>query len=278
MAFIEKFREYCGGSRILAWLVTVTVASGLLCWLATVVARLAGSGYDVVNSILALPSDPLRLLTHPWTLATYMLVHYSPLHLIFNVLWLYWFGRMLADTRSDKTLLVLFIGGGVAGGVFYSLTSWLSGNTGGCLTGDSAAVLSLMTATALFMPSRRIGLFLLGEVKLKWVAVACILITLLGGGGGFPSRAAHIGGVAFGALSFLYYRGSLRFPSIRRKVDAPRPPRVVVSAFEITPDHERLDQLLDKIRVSGYDSLSEKEKTELNYISSRIDNDKSGQT
>lgn len=273
--FIEKFRVYCGGSRALAWLLTITVATGLLVWIAGIVCRVAGTDSNVISDWLSLPADFMRFLTRPWTIATYMLVHFSPLHLFFNVLWLYWFGRMLADTEHERTIIVLFAGGGITGGVLYLAASALASHaTGSYLTGDSAAVLGVMTATALLMPSRRISLFLIGEVQLKWVAIACIVLTLIGSGGGAAPLAAHLGGILFGAGWWAGRRGYIR-PANSRKASPSPPHRINAKATlkaidKSLSDHERLDQLLDKVRISGYDSLTKKEKAELNYISSRI--------
>lgn len=275
MAFIERFRTICGGSRALAWLLTVTVASGLLLWAAGVAVRLAGGTGAGPALWLEVPSDLATLLRRPWTLVTYMLVHVSPLHLLFNALWLYWFGHMLTDVASDRQLLWLFGGAGVTGGVMYAVSSALGGYSGGYLAGDSAAVLGVMAATAMLMPSRRIGLFLIGEVKLKWLATACILLTLLGSGGaGTSAQAAHLGGVLAGIAWACVRKGYVRFrfPAAPRRDRHRVNARATIRAINRSvSDTERLDQLLDKIRVSGYESLSAKEKTELNYISSRIE-------
>ena len=274
--FIEKFRHYCGGSRALAWLLTITVGTGLLVWLSGIVCHLSGWNGNGIADWLSLPADFGRFLTRPWTIATYMLVHFSPLHLIFNILWLYWFGRMLADTQRDGTIITLFAGGGIAGGILYMIASTLTlRSSAAYLTGDSAAVLSVMTATALLMPSRRIGLFLIGEVKLKWVAIVCIALTLIGSGGGTAPQAAHIGGILFGLGWWAWRRGYIRLPErghqsrqAPRKINA----KATIKAINRSlTDHERLDQLLDKVRVSGYDSLSKKEKAELNYISQHLE-------
>lgn len=274
MGFIERFRTLCGGSRALAWLLTVTAGSALLLWIVGLAAGLTGHAGDGPGLWLGVPSDITLLPSRPWTLLTYMLVHTNPLHLLFNLLWLYWFGRMLADVASDRQMLWIFVGSGVAGGMLYSVSSAFGGYTGAYLAGDSAAVLGVMAATALLMPSRRIGLFLIGEVKLKWVALACILLTLLGSGGGVAPQAAHIGGALAGGIWALVRKGYIRPPQTRtrrnrgRKVNAKATIRAINRSIS---DSERLDQLLDKIRVSGYESLSAREKAELNHISSRIE-------
>lgn len=281
MGFIDKFRRYCGGSLELAWLLTATVGISLLLWVAGAVCHLAGQSDAWISNWLALSADPIRALTRPWTLITYIVTHLNPLHLLFNSLWLYWFGLMISDIGRDRSMLWLFLGGGVVGGLLYLLTAVLSGyNPGAFLTGDSAAVLSVMTAVAILIPNRSLRLFLLGEIKVKWIAIICIVITLIGANGsGVPPQAAHFGGIAFGLALALHYKGTLRisFPRNKKKSVAPRRHNVKATLRAIDKslnDEERLDALLDKIRVSGYDSLSNREKTELNHISSRLDNPK----
>lgn len=276
MSFINRLKEYCGGSRALAWLLAIVGGSGIGCMIWLLICWIAGINPSAINIWLALSADPLTALTHFWTLGSYMGLHFSPLHLIFNLLWLYWFGLMLTDIRSDKTLLNLFIGGGVAGGILYIIASSIwSHNPGAYLSGDSCAVLSVMTATGILMPDKRLNLFLIGEVKIKWIALVCVLLTLLGGTGG-AAQAAHIGGVLWGVGGSLYYKGFFNNSRKERpRTQRPHHPRhnarETARAMQQLSDHERLDQLLDKIRISGYDSLSAREKTELDHISARLD-------
>lgn len=272
MVFIDKIREYCGGSRVLAWLLTVTAGAGIVVWLSGVVAHFMG--VSAPGTWLALPADPVALMWRPWTFVTYLLIHYSLLHALFNLLWLYWFGRMLADVVTDRTLFWLYVGGGVAGALLYIIWSQIAGYTSGSyLTGDSAAVLSIMIVTALKMPDRELRFFLIGDVRLKWVALVMILLTFISSSGG--SLAAHTGGLMFGLGWYAYTRGLIRvnLPQ-KRRMPAFRP-RNLSHAFDNTLADStrleaRLDELLDKVRISGYDSLTAKEKNELNYISARL--------
>lgn len=273
------FKSICGGNKILARLLIITVVSALVLWIISAAGSFFGLHDSIISSWLALPADPLKALSRPWTAVTYIVTHLSPLHLLFNTLWLLWFGRMLSDITRDRTILVLFLGGGIAGAIVYVVVSYLSGYPSEAyLTGDSAAVLSVMTATAVLMPNRQIGLFLLGEIKIKWIAIVCIAITLLGANGaGTPPFGAHIAGILFGLLWALEHKGIFKTVRLseknvnrdyRKKIKV----RKAVKAFQETRNsEERLDELLDKIRVSGYDSLSDKEKTELNRISTEIE-------
>ena len=294
-SFGGGFSLWCGGSKVLAWLVGINLAAGTLFCILALCQQLFGLDVSPFLALFALPADFGLFLHLPWTLVTYMVTHFSLLHLLFNTLWLVWFGRMLLDVSPQKSLLWLYIGGGVAGGLFYLGAAAATHLTQGVLTGASAAVMSLMTATALAMPNRVVRLFLFGNVKLKWIALFTILFTLLVGRGNIPTQCAHAGGILFGV--FWHYCGGRLLTMFR-----PRPKQVKRKSKEVAEvlkdrsgysrrqsqrhdrsdaptarkadDGERLDQLLDKIRVSGYASLSQKEKQELNAISERIDSDR----
>lgn len=280
MVFIDRLRAYCGGSAALVWLLFLTVALGLALWLISAIGHFIGFSDSWISEWLAVSADPFKLLTHPWTIVTYLVTHLSPLHLFFNTLWLFWFGQMLADVSHDRSIVVLFLGGGITGALVYVLSAWLSAYPENAhLTGDSAAVLSVMTAIATVMPNRRVALFLLGEIKLKWIAIVCIAITLIGSNGtGIPPQLAHVAGIAFGLGWALEHKGVLRLPRLlptRKHVKSNYPYKIdtratIKAISQSISEEERLDQLLDKIRVSGYDSLSKKEKTELNHISSKM--------
>ena len=266
---------YCGWSRALSWLLTVNAGVSVALWIAALVLILSGTPTVVLYALTSLPSDVTSFAFHPWTLLSYMFVHFSPWHLLFNMLWLYWFGRLLADTGNAGGLNHIYIGGGVAGGVMYLAASLLTGYAPGAfLTGASAAVLAVICAAGMLMPERNIRLFLLGTLKLKWVALICVALTIIGSAGaGVPTQAAHAGGIIFGVGYCLVRRlGPLQSMRPTKAVPARKMHvRATMKAMsENTPDQKRLDQLLDKMRVSGYDSLSSKEKTELNYISSRL--------
>ena len=270
---IEKWKYYCGGSALLAWLTLGLVAIWLL---VTLLSLLGGAArfYVPVADWLTLPSLFTLFLTRPWTLLTYMAVHFDFLHMLFNVLWLYWFGRMMLITLSDSHLAFSFVGGGIAGGILF-LVSAVLGFGSGWLCGCSAAVIAVMCATAIRIPDHPVHLFLIGEMKLKWVAVACCLLTFIGGGG---NQAAHIGGLLWGVAFGLMLRQGIdpvKSLLLRTNHAKPRQPkrnadRMVRVLHDRQDELRRLDDLLDKIRLSGYGSLSARERKELQDLSARI--------
>ncbi|MDE6740848.1 MAG: rhomboid family intramembrane serine protease [Muribaculaceae bacterium] len=270
---IEKWKYYCGGSALLAWL---TLGLPAIWLVVTLLSLLGGAAhfYVPVANWLTLPSPFTLFLTRPWTLLTYMAVHFDFLHMLFNVLWLYWFGRMMLITLSDRHLAFSFVGGGIAGGILFLISASL-GYGSGWLCGCSAAVIAVMCATAIRIPDHPVHLFLIGEVKLKWVAVACCLLTFIGGGG---NQAAHIGGLLWGvAFGLLLRQGIDPVKSLSLRTNHAEPRKLKRNADRMVrvlhnrqDELRRLDELLDKIRLSGYGSLSARERKELQDLSARI--------
>lgn len=265
-----KWLEICRGSRWLAWLTAVNICVWLLLMAVAVVCRLVHLS-DGISIWIELPGYFPAFLSRPWTLATYMVVQHDVLHMLFNVLWLYWFGTILLTTLSDRHLASLYIGGGICGGLMFLAGSAL-GMGGGWLCGSSASVLAVMCGAAVRTPDHRINLFLIGSVRLKWVALVCGLLTLAGGGG---TQAAHFGGILWGIASGIMLRNGVDVTRMLQRRRRPAEPRrraeAVVSAIERSRrDRERLDELLDKIRMSGYDSLSRRERGELQDLSKRL--------
>ena len=236
-----------------------------------------------------MPSSPLLLLSRPWALVTYMFVHYDLLHILFNMLWLYWFGEMFLRYFSDKQLVGLYLLGGLGGALLYLLSynlfpyfepmarnSWLMG--------ASASVLAIVVAMAFYIPDYKINLLFLGAVSLKYIALFTVLLDLLSitssNAGG---HIAHLGGALIGYLFVVRLRKGKDLTSpINRVLDKlvtlfkakPRM-RVKVNEHYRRPETdmeyrerkkkemEEIDRILDKVRKSGYEHLSAGEKKRL---------------
>ncbi len=294
------FKEYFNNSNILLLLIVsnVVIAAAI-----GVAALFPAPAQSLMVAGLVLPAEWGVFITRPWTLLSYMFTQISFLHLLFNMLWLLWFGRIFIYCSSEKKFLLTYILGGLTGGLLFLAACGLGNPLPGTfLTGASASVLAVMTAASVMAPNLELRLFLLGGIRLKYVALLCIVLTFLGiGGGNAGSFSAHFGGVIFGlfAPSLLVGRKwklsrwetpalfkkmmnklrarRMRVPDALRHNEESRntAPHKRFSAASYNPksqlsDEERLDQLLDKVRVSGYDSLSQAEKSELNAISSRL--------
>lgn len=287
---VDAAVRFCGNSKAIARIALANCIIFLLLMLAGLGSRLAGYDGSWTERWLLLPSPAELALQSPWTLLTYMVTQYSPLHLIFNMLWLICFGGILREHVSDRSILLLYLGGGLSGAALFEIGAALTGSHG-LLCGSSAAVLAVMAASALVAPGRTVRLWLLGDVKLKWIALATILLTFAGGGGSSPAGAlwAHGGGLLAGIAAGLLIRSKAKENcrsvhserragrDARRRSKRPTSEGVrnVAEALEgRLPDPERLDQLLDKIRISGYNSLSTSEQMELEAISKRLNRKK----
>lgn len=267
---------------MLGWLIALNIGVSLVA-LCVMAVSTAASG--VVTSILALPSLWSMFIIRPWTLLTYMVTQFSILHLLVNVLWLFWFGRLVLNEVNDLRLGVCYLISGLAGGVGYLLTASFGGVAGEYLCGSSAAVMGVMCMAGVLMGNRELRFMLLGNVKVKWIAVVFVVLTLVGTQGTTAVTVAHLGGVAGGVLYALWLkmkdapRGSVInveevMDKVRRQMPMRererRPETVAEAVCGRLNDHERLDELLDKIRVSGYNSLSDTERRELDALTKRL--------
>ena len=136
-------------------------------------------------NLLGLPSDLGQLLFRPWTLITTFFTHYGFFHILFNMLFLYWFGRLVHDYLGNGRLINLYILGGLAGGVLYILIYNLSPlfvNEVGysSLIGASASVFAIVVGAATLMPDHQFYLLLLGPVRIKYIAIFYVAMSFFG--------------------------------------------------------------------------------------------------
>lgn len=233
-------------------------------------------------SWLALYSSFDDFVFSPWTLFSYMFLHAGFLHLLFNMMVLHFSGRLFETYFTQKQLLGLYILGGVFSGIVY-LVSFLILGKSSVLVGASGAIMALLIATATYAPFMQIRLMLIGVVKLWQVAFVIVLLDLiqlpLENSGG---HLAHLAGALFG---FFYIKMlnsgtdvSKLISSVQeffenvfkpkkktpfRKVHKNKTNTSSSSSFvkkEKTETQKRIDDILDKISQSGYDSLTKEEK------------------
>lgn len=274
----KNISRFFGGSKVLTWIFALNLSMTLCLWILRIICSsfgLAGS-----DSFFVLSGNLPTFLTHPWTLLTYMVTQVDVLNLLFNLLWIYWLGHIVVLTEGDRRLAWAYIGGGITGGLFFLAGSLLSVNVGSSLVGPSAAMFAVTVFAAVKHPDYRLNFVLLGPVKLKWLAIIFVaLVMLQGSTTGLGGQLAHAGGIVFGVLYALAFRKKpvLDFnrPEYKIKVKSKRAEDIdrqsAINAMSgRLNDSERLDELLDKVRISGYDSLSPEEKRELNAISSRL--------
>jgi membrane associated rhomboid family serine protease len=254
-----------------------------------VVLRLSGNEhlYNLLYSFLAIPSNPFTFLTRPWTIFTYFFTHEGWLHIIFNMLMLYWFGMLIREYLGDKKLISLYLLGGLAGGVLYLLAYNLipffaNRALASVMVGASASVLAIVVAAATLLPDFSFRLLLLGSVKIKYIAAFLVLLSISGMvGGNAGGNIAHLGGALVGylfirqlqrgtdlgrpihAIGGFAERLFKRRPNLRVSYKNPKPSSGPSPAKVGKPSQMEIDMILDKISSSGYESLSKEEKQKL---------------
>ena len=182
----------------------VNIAVFLLTALADIVMLLTGHGHFIYLRWAECPADFGTLLRQPWSLVTYMFLHADVWHILFNMLWLYWFGRLFLYLFSDRHFRGLYFLGGLCGGVLYMMAynvfpyfqPYIHSSY---LLGASASVLAIAVATAVREPDYRVNLLFLGAIRLKYLALILVVTDLLfitsGNSGG---HIAHLGGALAG--------------------------------------------------------------------------------
>ena len=231
--------------------------------------------FDGVLNYLRLPSNLTELLWRPWTVFTHAVFHHPAdvLHILFNMLWLFWMGRIFRDYHGDRQVYGVFLYGVLAGAVVYLLAYNLLpvfSSQLAYLNGASAGVSALIVAAATWAPNHTV-FTLLGPIRLKWIALILVLLDLAlipqSNPGG---RLAHIGGVVLGFVfarqlaAGVDWSAPLAFLTQERSDRSTRSLRVSHRSkpAPLTPQQE-IDRLLDKIAAVGYDKLTAEEKKRL---------------
>ena len=278
-------RSFQAGS-ILKKLIFINIAVFILIRLLGILLLLFNLQDFPILLYLQLPASPMALLSRPWTLFTYMFTHFEFLHILFNMLWLYWFGELFLQVFNERQLGGLYVLGGLAGAllfvVSYSLFPYFQEVASfSFLMGASASVMAIVFAISFYRKEIEINLLLLGRIKLIYLALFTFVIDLLAmtsdNAGG---HIAHIGGALFGIwFASRYAQGKDLTAPINRLIDklvnlGKRKPKMSVTyGGRSNKDWEynarkqqqaaNIDAILDKLKRSGYGSLSADEKKQL---------------
>ena len=272
---------------VLMNLIYINVAVFVVARLAAVALTLAGREDILFLHYLQVPPSLPLLLHRPWTVFTYMFTHFDFLHILFNMLWLYWFGKIFLLFFNQRQLGGLYILGGLAGAflfvLVYNLLPYFGDHVANSfLMGASASVMAIVFAVSFYRKDYEIGLLFIGRVKLIYLALVTFVLDLLAitssNAGG---HIAHVGGALLGILfAFLIARGVDLTAPVNRLIDwvadlGKRRPRMQVTHkqrrretdYEYNArknrDQAEIDRILDKLRRSGYESLSAEEKRKL---------------
>lgn len=247
---------------------------------------------SVLTQWLAVPASLTTLLQHPWTLITYMFLHEDFMHIFFNMLMLYFGGKLFMEYLGGKKLVTTYLLGGLAGALFYIAAFNIFPVFGDILgnsyaLGASASVLAILVAVATFVPDYSVNFMFIGRIKMKYIALFLVLIDLLSIERSNPGgHIAHLGGALWGFIYILALKKGNDPGKLFRPVRTffrglfVRKPKMKVHYTQrpVTDDEysarkadqqKKIDAILDKISKSGYDSLTREEKDQLFNSSKR---------
>jgi membrane associated rhomboid family serine protease len=261
-----------------------------------VILSLSGAGgvYDLILHQLMLPAALDSFIVKPWTLVTYFFTHEGFFHILFNMLFIYWFGSLIMEFLGSQKLVNLYVLGGLAGGLFYillynTLPYFSQQVEVSRMLGASAGVYAIVVGAATFMPNYTISLILLGPVRIKYIALFYVILSFAQSAG--PNAGGELAHLAGAALGFIYIKQLQNGNDLGKPLQGffgfiksffVRQPRVSVSyrnktqktstrssrnssrkSYSNKSDQDEIDAILDKISESGYDSLTKEEKQKL---------------
>jgi len=198
------------------------------------------------------------------------------MHILWNMLFLYWFGKIIQDNIGNNALISLYILGGIIGGLLfmaiYNIIPYYSERVSESLMlGASAGVFSVVVGSATLLPNYSFYLLIIGPIRIKYIALFYVLLSFFDvAGSNAGGEIAHMGGaiigyiyikklqngidIGQGVISFINFFNNRTISEVREKKD--------INIFEENSQDE-IDKILDKISKSGYSSLTKEEKERL---------------
>lgn len=273
-------------SNTLNHLLAINIAAFVLFKLLWVILQLFTINalpYERIINLFYFPSSPVAFLFKPWTLITYQFMHAGFFHLLFNMIMLYFAGRIFREYLGDKKLLSVYLIGGICGAVLFMLAYqffplFAQARSSSVVLGASASVLAVLTAAGTLLPRYTVHLMFLGPVRLVYIVLFLVVVDFLSlAGGNAGGSFAHLGGVIWG---FTYIKtlqsGTDLGAWLNNLLDkikglfTRRRPKPKINYYNENPrikkpgkrviTQEEVDLILDKIAQSGYDSLTQHEK------------------
>jgi membrane associated rhomboid family serine protease len=287
MGIWEDIRKTFRNGSNLTRLIYLNIGVFLLITIAAIISFLLKNPAisEKTLSLFSVPSSYKALLFRPWTIVTYMFVHEGIWHILFNMLWLYSFGKIFLEYLDQRKLVAVYLLGGISGSIVYILSfnifpAFSDVVENSVAIGASASVMAIVVAISAYVPDYTVQLFLFGRIKIKYLALAIFIFTSVmdfsvNSGG----KLAHIGGAFFGYFYTLNLKqgkdigkGFNRIIDFFATLFKPRK-KLKVTHKKPTTEYEynrtkvehqaRINTILDKISKGGYDSLTKEEKETL---------------
>ncbi|MBI2721017.1 MAG: rhomboid family intramembrane serine protease [Bacteroidetes bacterium] len=274
MNFFQRIASTFQQQGKLAQIIIINVAVFLMVNISDHILRIP------VLKYLALPIGGYEFIYKFWTLFTYMFTHASLGHIFFNMLLFYFTAQLFYLILGEKKLFYVYVMSGLSGGAFLLICGLIFPDSfsASYLIGASAGVMGVVMVMALYAPNYVVHLFGVIQMPYKYFAMLTfVLSTVLDFSLNTGGKISHIGGALFGlAYGYFLKKGidMFDFSFMTRKKT-----KLKIVSYNKMPDEEynlmranaerRMNELLDKISKSGYDSLTKKEKDELFNLSQK---------
>lgn len=283
--FINDLKQQYKHGGVAIRLLFVNVAVFLLINIALVIGRLTTNELqvdDFLHSLFALETRLGQFIYRPWALISSFFAHFSIWHLLFNMLFLYFAGKLFEQLFDGKRLLYTYFIGGIAGGLFELLSHGIfpalqQSNT--VVVGASGSIMAIFFAIAFYRPQMKVNLFGILPLQIIWLALAFLILDFINlGRADGTAHFAHIGGAVIGMLSvqnlgsknnlitraqqLIDFITSVFKPKKNLRVVRNQARKVSDEEFRVRKknEQEEINRILEKISKSGYDSLTKSEK------------------
>ncbi|NMM50306.1 rhomboid family intramembrane serine protease [Marinigracilibium pacificum] len=265
-------------------------------WVLTSITGFGDFGQKILIQLFYIPASFGEFIYRPWTIITYAFAHNLEdiFHILFNMLFLYWFGKLILEYLGSDRVISIYINGAIAGAVLYLLAYnfipfYIERTPGWGMIGASAAVDAIVVAAATLLPNYTFHLLLLGPVRIKYIAAFVVVMSFIQStGGNAGGNIAHLGGAFMGWLYIVqlqkgtdlgrwvfavrsFFIGLFK-PKPKIKVTYKKSDTTSSSSSKSTStsgskadkaSQDEIDRILDKISEKGYSSLSKEEKQKL---------------
>ena len=237
-----------------------------------------GNFFKLIINKLMLPASFTSFILHPCSLISYFFLHLNFTHILWNMLFLYWFGKIIQDNIGNTAVISLYVLGGIIGGLSYMalfniIPYYENRISESLMLGASAGVFSIVAGSATLLPNYTFYLLFLGPVRIKYIALFYILLSFLDvTGSNAGGEIAHLGGALIGYLFIRQLQNGINMGEgiiniinlfNRQKNKKEREETIINEEQKSDISQDEIDNILDKISESGYSSLSKKEKEKL---------------
>ena len=267
MTIIHKLINEFKNANILYKLIYLNVGIFLFYNILSVISSLFILDVGPSLEKLILPSNTSTLIKQPWSIISYMFFHKTFIHLLFNMIWLHFAGKLFLDYFNEKQFFSTYIFGGICGGILFILSfnylpAFEIANQNAKAMGASASVLAIMFAISTHIPNYRIQIPFIGMIKIKYLAIALIILDVIsipkGNAGG---HIAHIGGALFGYIYAKQLNKGIDISkNLYQLINIVSLKNIFKKQNKTKKNQTKIDTILEKISKSGYSSLNKQEK------------------